>query len=67
MIVFIFYRYIEDVIEKFFKYYVRYIKVYDFKEGKDNERRLIGFYEILSIYDFFVGIVNRGVSIRIFR
>lgn len=67
MIVFIFNRYIEDVIEKFFKYYVRYIKVYDFKEGKDNERRLTGFYEILSIYDFFVGIVNRGVSIRIFR
>lgn len=67
MIVFIFYRYIEDVIEKFFKYYVRYIKVYDFKEGKDNERRLTGFYEILSIYDFFVGIVNRCVSIRIFR
>lgn len=61
-----FFRYIEDVIEKFFKCYDKYIKVYDFKEGEDNKWRLMGFYEILIINDFFVGVVNCGVSICIF-
>lgn len=46
--------------------YDKYIKVYDFKEGEDNKWRLMGFYEILIINDFFVGVVNCGVSICIF-
>lgn len=58
---------IYEVIEKLFLYYDYYISMYDLKGGEDNKRRLIGRYEIVSIDYFFYGVVNRGVSVRIFR
>lgn len=60
-------KYIYEVIEKLLSRYDYYIRMYDFNEGEDNKRRLIGLYEILLIENFFYGVVNRGVSVRIFR
>lgn len=54
---------IEDVIKKLEKKYFEYIVVY----GEDNDLWLIGKYEIVLMIIFFVGVVNRGVFIWIFR
>lgn len=54
------------VIEKFFFYYEYYISMYDFKGGEDNKCCLIGYYEIVSWKNFLYGVVNCGVSVRIF-
>lgn len=58
---------IEQAIEKLSKRHERHIKAYDPKEGKDNERRLVGRLETSSIDKFSWGVANRAVSIRIPR
>lgn len=58
---------IEAAIEKLSKRHDRHIKAYDPKEGKDNERRLVGRLETSSIDKFSWGIANRGVSVRVPR
>lgn len=58
---------IEAAIEKLSKRHDRHIKAYDPKEGKDNERRLVGRLETSSINEFSWGVANRGVSVRIPR
>lgn len=58
---------IEAAIEKLSKRHDRHIKAYDPKEGKDNERRLVGRLETSSIDKFSWGVANRGVSVRIPR
>uniref|UniRef100_A0A1L8EFC9 Glutamine synthetase n=2 Tax=Haematobia irritans TaxID=7368 RepID=A0A1L8EFC9_HAEIR len=58
---------IEQAIEKLSKRHDRHIKAYDPKEGKDNERRLVGRLETSSIDKFSWGVANRGVSVRIPR
>lgn len=60
-------KYIYEVIERLLNRYDFYIRMYDFNEGEDNKRRLIGYYEILFIEKFFYGVVNRSVSVRILR
>uniref|UniRef100_A0A1I8PBU0 Glutamine synthetase n=1 Tax=Stomoxys calcitrans TaxID=35570 RepID=A0A1I8PBU0_STOCA len=56
---------IEAAIEKLSKHQERHIRAYDPKEGKDNERRLVGRLETSSIDKFSWGVANRGVSVRI--
>ncbi|KAL9928202.1 glutamine synthetase 1 [Glossina fuscipes fuscipes] len=58
---------IEEAIQKLSKRHDRHIKAYDPKEGKDNERRLVGRLETSSIDKFSWGIANRGVSVRVPR
>lgn len=58
---------IEAAIHKLSKHQERHIRAYDPKEGKDNERRLIGRLETSSITEFSWGIANRGCSVRIPR
>ncbi|ALC39761.1 Gs2 [Drosophila busckii] len=58
---------IEAAIEKLSKQHDRHIKAYDPKEGKDNERRLVGRLETSSIDKFSWGVANRGVSVRVPR
>lgn len=58
---------IEEAIEKLSKRHDRHIRAYDPKEGKDNERRLVGRLETSSIDKFSWGIANRGVSVRVPR
>jgi glutamine synthetase len=49
---------IEGAIERLGKVHLKHIKMYDPKEGKDNERRLTGHHETSSINDFSAGISN---------
>lgn len=58
---------IEAAIEKLSKQQERHIRAYDPKEGKDNERRLIGRLETSSITEFSWGVANRACSVRIPR
>ncbi|XP_037958678.1 glutamine synthetase 1, mitochondrial [Teleopsis dalmanni] len=58
---------IEAAIEKLSKQQERHIRAYDPKEGKDNQRRLLGALETSSIDKFSWGVANRGVSVRIPR
>jgi len=58
---------IEAAIEKLSKQHERHIRAYDPKEGKDNERRLVGKLETSSIDKFSWGVANRGVSVRVPR
>lgn len=58
---------IEEAIKKLSKQQERHIRAYDPKEGKDNERRLVGRLETSSIDKFSWGIANRGTSVRIPR
>ncbi|KAH8333914.1 hypothetical protein KR059_004461 [Drosophila kikkawai] len=58
---------IEEAIEKLSKQHERHIKAYDPKEGKDNERRLVGRLETSSIDKFSWGVANRAVSVRVPR
>lgn len=58
---------IEEAIEKLSKRHERHIKAYDPKEGKDNERRLVGRLETSSIDKFSWGVANRAVSVRVPR
>lgn len=58
---------IEEAIHKLSKRHERHIKAYDPKEGKDNERRLVGRLETSSIDKFSWGVANRAVSVRIPR
>lgn len=63
----LFFRHIEDAIEKLSKCHDKHIKAYDPKEGEDNKRRLTGLHETSTINDFSAGVANRGASIRIPR
>ncbi|XP_061386967.1 glutamine synthetase 1, mitochondrial-like [Musca vetustissima] len=56
---------IEEAIEKLSHHHERHIKAYDPKEGKDNERRLVGRLETSSIDKFSWGVANRSVSVRV--
>uniref|UniRef100_T1H2K1 glutamine synthetase n=1 Tax=Megaselia scalaris TaxID=36166 RepID=T1H2K1_MEGSC len=58
---------IEAAIQKLSKHQERHIRAYDPKEGKDNERRLIGRLETSSISEFSWGVANRACSVRIPR
>lgn len=58
---------IEAAIHKLSKHQERHIRAYDPKEGKDNERRLIGKLETSSITEFSWGVANRACSVRIPR
>jgi len=58
---------IQKAINKMSKVHLKHIKMYDPKQGKDNERRLTGQHETSSINDFSAGVANRGASIRIPR
>ncbi|XP_065358760.1 glutamine synthetase 1, mitochondrial [Calliphora vicina] len=58
---------IEEAINKLSKQHQRHIKAYDPKEGKDNERRLVGRLETSSIDKFSWGVANRAVSVRVPR
>lgn len=58
---------IEAAIHKLSKHQERHIRAYDPKEGKDNERRLIGRLETSSITEFSWGVANRACSVRIPR
>ncbi|KAL5278954.1 GLUL.2 family protein [Megaselia abdita] len=58
---------IEAAIQKLSKHQERHIRAYDPKEGKDNERRLIGRLETSSITEFSWGVANRACSVRIPR
>ena len=60
-------RAIEAAIEKLSTQHERHIRVYDPKDGRDNQRRLTGRFETSSIHDFSAGVANRGASIRIPR
>jgi glutamine synthetase len=57
---------IEAACEKLGKRHETHIKSYP-KGGADNARRLTGLHETSTVYDFSVGIANRGCSIRIPR
>ena len=54
-------------IERLEKKHREHVRVYDPKEGKDNQRRLTGIHETSSIDVFSYGIADRGASIRIPR
>lgn len=58
---------IEAAIHKLSKHQEKHIRAYDPKEGKDNERRLVGKLETSSITEFSWGVANRGCSVRIPR
>lgn len=58
---------IEEAINKLSKRHDRHIKAYDPKDGKDNERRLVGRLETSSIDKFSWGVANRAVSVRVPR
>lgn len=60
-------KYIEEAIKKLSKHQERHIRAYDPREGKDNERRLVGRLETSSIDKFSWGVADRGVSVRIPR
>ena len=58
---------IEKAIDRLSATHKKFIRLYDPKEGKDNERRLTGTNATSSIHDFSAGVANRGASIRIPR
>lgn len=58
---------IEKAIEKLSKKHKKHIEAYDPKQGKDNERRLVGRLETSSIDKFSWGVADRACSIRIPR
>lgn len=58
---------IEKAIEKLSKQHKKHIQAYDPKQGKDNERRLVGRLETSSIDKFSWGVADRACSIRIPR
>jgi len=60
-------KYVEAAIAELAKAHQAHIRVYDPKDGKDNERRLVGALETSSIDTFSSGVANRGCSVRIPR
>ncbi|XP_016840416.1 glutamine synthetase 2 cytoplasmic [Nasonia vitripennis] len=58
---------IERAIERMSKRHAEHIRAYDPREGKDNERRLIGACETSSIDKFSSGVADRTASVRIPR